>query len=108
MLYLVLVSLIWAFSFGLIGKRLAGLDPTAVAALRLALACVVFLPFFRWRGLTARMALHLALIGVVQFGAMYILYLRAFSDLPSYAVALFTVTTPLYVALFDAALERRW
>jgi drug/metabolite transporter (DMT)-like permease len=105
---LLLVSLIWAFSFGLIGKRLAGLDSTAVATLRLALALLVFLPFFRWRGLSGRVALRLALIGAVQFGAMYLLYLRAFADLPSFAVALFTVTTPLYVTLFDAALERRW
>jgi len=105
---LLLVSFVWAFSFGLIGKRLAGLDPTGVATLRLALALLVFLPFFRRGALTLRTALGLAAIGAVQFGAMYLLYLRAFADLPSYAVALFTVTTPLYVALLDAALERRW
>ncbi|HVU23281.1 MAG TPA: EamA family transporter [Opitutus sp.] len=108
MLLLLLVSLIWAFSFGLIGNTLAGVDPTAIAVLRLALALLVFLPFFRRSGLGARAALRLAFIGAVQFGAMYLLYLRAYRDLPSYAVALFTITTPLYVALLDAALERRW
>jgi hypothetical protein len=35
---LVLVSLIWAFSPGLIKGRLIGLDPTAVGVIRLALA----------------------------------------------------------------------
>jgi drug/metabolite transporter (DMT)-like permease len=108
MFLLLLVSFIWAFSFGLIGNKLAGVDPTAIAVLRLALALLVFLPFFRRGSLSAGAAFRLALIGAVQFGAMYLLYLRAFRDLPSYAVALFTITTPLYVALLDAALERRW
>jgi drug/metabolite transporter (DMT)-like permease len=108
MFFLLLVSFIWAFSFGLIGNKLAGVDPTAIAVLRLALALLVFLPFFRRGPLGILMALRLALVGAVQFGAMYLLYLRAFRDLPSYAVALFTITTPLYVALLDAALERRW
>ncbi|HWA85783.1 MAG TPA: EamA family transporter [Opitutus sp.] len=108
MFLLLLVSFIWAFSFGLIGNKLAGVDPTAIAVLRLALALLAFLPFFRRGALDARTALRLVLIGAVQFGAMYLLYLRAYLDLPSYAVALFTITTPLYVALFDAALERRW
>jgi drug/metabolite transporter (DMT)-like permease len=104
---LFLVSLIWAFSFGLIGTRLAGVDPTAVAVLRLALALAVFLPFFRRDGLGAAAMLRLALIGAVQFGAMYLFYLQAFRHLPSHEVALFTITTPLYLALLDAARERR-
>jgi len=104
---LFLVSLIWAFSFGLIGSRLAGIDPTAVAVLRLALALAVFLPFFRRGGLAAGAMLRLALIGAVQFGAMYLFYLRAFRHLPSHEVALFTITTPLFLALLDAARERR-
>jgi drug/metabolite transporter (DMT)-like permease len=43
---LLIVSLIWAFSFGLIKGRLAGLDPTAVAVLRLALAAAAPAVFF--------------------------------------------------------------
>jgi len=104
---LFLVSLIWAFSFGLIGRRLAGVDPTAVAVLRLALALAVFLPFFRRGGLGWSAMLRLALIGAVQFGAMYLFYLQAFRHLPSFEVALFTITTPLYLAFLDAVLERR-
>lgn len=106
MLFLLLVSLVWAFSFGLI-KQLAGIDSTAVATLRLALAFVVFLPFFRRGSLTLAAGLRLAAIGAVQFGLMYLFYQRSYFYLPAYAVALFTLTTPLYVALLDALVERR-
>jgi len=108
MLLLLFVSLVWAFSFGLIKGQLAGLDSTAVATLRLALALLVFLPFFRRGSLTLASAVRLALVGAVQFGLMYLLYQRAYAYLPAYAVVLFTLTTPLYLALLDAALERRW
>lgn len=107
MIYLLLVSFIWAFSYGLIKGKLAGVDPVAVATIRLALALIVFLPFFRWRGLTRSSALRLAAIGSLQFGLMYLLYQSSFAYLPAYAVGLFTITTPLYVALFDGIAERR-
>jgi drug/metabolite transporter (DMT)-like permease len=107
MILLLVVSVVWAFSFGLV-KRLAGLDPTAVAALRLVIALAVFIPFFRPRGLSGGQMLRLALVGALQFGIMYILYLRSYAHLHAYEVALFTITTPLFVALIDAALEMRW
>ena len=108
MILLLVVSAIWAFSFGLIKGRLAGLDPTAVAVARLVLSLAVFLPFLRTRGLGARAQLRLAAIGAVQFGAMYLLYQSSYVHLKAYQVALFTITTPLMVALIDAAAERRW
>lgn len=105
---LLIVSLIWAFSFGLIKGRLAGLDPTAVAVLRLALAAVVFAPFLRLKAFPPRLGLAYAAIGAVQFGGMYALYLRAFAHLQAYEVALFTIFTPVYLALLDAAVERQF
>ncbi len=108
MYLLLIVSFIWAFSFGLIKVRFAGVDPTAVTALRLAFALVLFLPFYRRRGLAAPAIARLALIGAVQFGAMYLFYQASFSYLKGYEVALFTLLTPLYLTLIDAALERRW
>lgn len=105
---LILVSFIWAFSPGLIKGRLTGLDSTAVATIRLALALLVFLPFFRPRGLSRTALLRLTLVGTVQFGLMYLFYLRAFALLPAYAVGLFTITTPLYLVLIDAVVSRRW
>ncbi len=108
MFLLLLVSFVWAFSFGLIKDRLAGVDPTAVATLRLGLALIVFLPFFRPRAVGRGRQLQLAAIGAVQFGVMYILYLRAFAHLKAFEVALFTITTPFFVALLDGALQRRF
>ena len=69
MLHLVLVSLLWAFSPGLTKGLTAGLDSSFVAAARLGLALLVFLPFLRLKGLTPRLALSLAALGAVQFGA---------------------------------------
>lgn len=106
MILLLAVSLVWAFSFGLV-KGLGGLDPTAVAALRLAISLAVFAPFFRPLRMGAAAASRLALIGAVQFGAMYVLYQRSYAHLHAYEVALFTITTPILVALIDAAVERR-
>ncbi len=106
MYLLLLVSLIWAFSFGLT-KRLAGIDSTAIATLRLVLALVVFVPFLRSAAISVRTGWRLAFIGAVQFGLMYLLYQRSYVYLPAYAVVLFTLTTPLYLALLDALAERR-
>jgi drug/metabolite transporter (DMT)-like permease len=102
---LLLVSIIWAFSFGLI-KRLTGIDGAFISAARLALALLVFLPLLRVRGLTARTALALAGIGAVQFGVMYLAYNESFRFLKSYEVALFTLTTPVLVTLLADAFDR--
>ena len=60
----------------------------------------MFLPFVRrvpWKT-----ALALFAIGTVQFGFMYLAYMTSFRYLKSHEVALFTVTTPLFVAaLYD-------
>lgn len=99
MLYLVVVSLVWAFSFGLIGNELAGLSPAWMAWIRLAISAAVFLPFVRrvpWKT-----ALALFAVGAVQFGFMYLAYMTSFRYLQSHEVALFTVVTPLFVAGLD-------
>lgn len=106
--YLIAVSLLWAFSFGLIKGRLGGLDSSFVAAARLGFAVLIFAPFFRTRGLTPRLAGQLAALGAVQFGAMYIAYNESFRHLAAHEVALLTLTTPLFVTLFADALERRF
>lgn len=108
MFLLLFTSLVWAFSYGLIKGQLTGIDATAVAALRLLCAVVVFLPFLRPSRIPRRSARRLALIGAVQFGLMYVLYLHAFAYLQAYEVVLFTIFTPVYVALLGAALERDW
>lgn len=106
MLLLLVVSLLWAFSFGLIKGRLAGLDSAFISAARLGLALLVFLPFLRLKGVTLRTAAALTGIGAVQFGLMYLAYNESFRYLPAYEVALFTITTPILVTLLADAIDR--
>jgi carboxylate/amino acid/amine transporter len=110
MAHLILVSFLWAFSFGLIKRHLGGLDSAFVTAARLGLALLVFLPFLRLRGVSTRTALTLAALGAVQFGVMYLAYIESFRYLHAYEAALFTITTPILVTLFADALDRtlRW
>lgn len=108
MLYLLAVSLLWAFSFGLIKGQMGGLDPTAVTVVRLAFALLVFLPFLRMAKIPRKALGWLATIGAIQFGVMYLLYLNSYGFLQAHEVALFTILTPLYVTLLDAALENRF
>lgn len=107
MIYLFIVSLIWAFSFGLIKNQLAGVDANFIAAARLLISLLVFLPFLRLRAVSRRLGLRLVLTGVVQYGLMYIAYQYAFRFLQAYEVALFTIFTPLYVTLIHDAFRRR-
>jgi drug/metabolite transporter (DMT)-like permease len=106
---LLAATLLWALSFGLIRHHLTGLDPTFVAWARMLLALPVLLPFVRWRELSCwpgppgQVAARLAGVGAVQYGLMYTGYIAAFGFAAAHEVALFTVTTPLYVSLiFDA------
>lgn len=109
MFWLLLVSLAWAPSPGLIGEYLSGrVDPALVSFVRVTLALVVLAPFFRARGLRAREMFVLALIGAVQFGVMYVAYTTAFEFLKSsYMVAVLTIVTPFLVCLLDDLWERR-
>jgi drug/metabolite transporter (DMT)-like permease len=106
MLLLLLVSVIWALSFGLTAQ-VAGLGAPFVAAARIVLAALVFLPFLRVKGMGPRRAWLFAAIGALQFGLMYLLYTASFRWLQSSEVALFTIFTPLFVALVSDLLERR-
>ena len=106
MSYLVAVSLVWAFSFGLIGNHLAGLSPAWMGWIRLGLSALVFLPFVRrvpWKT-----GLGLFAIGAVQFGLMYWAYLTSFRYLKSHEVALFTVLTPIFVAALNDLVGRKF
>ncbi len=107
MVYLIVTSLIWAFSFGLIGNVLKGLDPLSVASVRLVVALVVFLPFVRPGRVAVRDRWFLMLLGAIQFGLMYVCYLSAFRFIPSHLVALFSVLTPVYVVLIHSLRKKR-
>lgn len=108
MVYLLLVSFIWAFSFGIIKDNLVGIDSNFVAFARLLIPAVLFLPFIRLQGLQRKTIAKLALIGMLQYGVMYITYIYSFQFLKAYEVALFTILTPLYVTLVNDFLKRRF
>ena len=108
MVELLIVSLVWAFSFGLIKDNLANIDPNFVAFARLFISLLVFLPFLRLKGLTRRTSFRLMLVGAIQYGIMYIAYNLSFRYLKAYEVALFTIFTPLYVTLIDNLFQRRF
>lgn len=107
MIFLWVTTLVWGFSFALIGTALRGVDPFVVAAMRLGLAFFCFLPFLRLRTSRLRGPIpgKLILIGAVQFGGMYVAYLSAFGYAPAYVVALFSSFTPLWIAFLGAFLR---
>ena len=110
MIYLVITSVIWAFSFGLIQHKLVGvgLDPFVVAFLRLVISLGLFVPFVRPWTLPPRLAPRLVLLGTVQYGMMYTTYLYSYRFLESHQVALFTILTPLFVTMFADLWKRRF
>ncbi|HWA24488.1 MAG TPA: EamA family transporter [Lacunisphaera sp.] len=106
--YLIAVSLLWAFSPGLTKHLTNGLEPSFIAAARLGLALLVFLPFLRFKGLTPRLAIQLMGIGAAQFGLMYLAYNESLRRLQAYEVALFTLTTPVFVTLIADVMDRQF
>ncbi|MER2492726.1 EamA family transporter [Catenovulum sediminis] len=106
MIYLLITTLTWAFSFGIIGNTLKGLDLLQVADTRLLLAFIAFLPFLKFNTTNWQEKRQLVLLGAVQFGIMYTCYLSAFRFIPSHLVALFSVLTPLYVVLINDLRQR--
>jgi len=104
--YLVGVTLIWAFSFSLIGEFLAGrIDSYFAVLIRVALAAVIFLPFTKFISIPMRLKASLMSIGAIQIGIMYLFFYNSFSYLSVPEVVLFTIFTPLYVTIIYDALK---
>lgn len=107
--YLVGVTALWAFSFSLIGVYLAGqVDSYFAVLMRVVLAILVFLPFLRPRLLTGRARVVLMALGAIQLGVMYTLLYQSFLLLSVPEVLLFTIFTPVYIALLDDLLFGRF
>ena len=106
---LIFVTILWAFSFSLIGVYLAGtVDSYFSVFTRVLLAAAVFLPLLRFRGCRPRTALTLMAIGAVQLGLMYLFYYQSFLLLSVPEVLLFTIFTPVYIALLYDLLAKRF
>lgn len=109
MRYLLIVTLLWAFSFSLIGEYLAGRVDSYFAVLtRIVIAGLLFVPLTRWRGQVPAFVRGMLLIGALQFGITYVCLYQSFSVLSVPEVLLFTILTPLHVTLIEDALNRRF
>ena len=108
MALLIITTILWAFSFSLIGEYLAGhVDSYFSVLMRIGLAALVFIPFLRLRGQTLKTIALYMLVGAMQLGVMYLLSFRAYLYLTVSEFLLFTVLTPLYVTLIYDLLSKR-
>lgn len=99
---LILMTLVWAFSFSLIGEYLAAdVDAYIAVFIRMVLACVLIVPFLRIGQTPTKKRLYLMGIGAIQIGLMYLLLYHAFLYISVAEVLLFTIFTPLYITLLD-------
>lgn len=99
MLYLFIATICFSLSFGLINSQLASLPAEFVVFFRLFVATLIFLPFLKKFNL--KTVLSVTLIGILQFGIMYLAFLKAFKYLQGNEVALLTTTTPIFVAIWS-------
>lgn len=104
---LIFVSILWAFSFGLIKGQLTGIDPSLVAAIRLLLCAIIFLPFIKF-STDNKLSSKLLALGMLQFGVMYWAYIQSYQYLPAYLVAVLTIFTPIYVYILSCFIEKKF
>jgi drug/metabolite transporter (DMT)-like permease len=90
-------------------SELTDLDPNLVSFIRIIISLLIFLPVMRLKKIKdPKLALHLLVIGAIQFGLMYVSYIYAFQFLKAYEVALFTILTPIYVSMINDMLNKRF
>jgi len=107
LIYLLLVSILWAFSFGIIKDNLISIDSNFISFARLFISFIVFLPFIKIKNLGQKLIFQLLIIGSIQYGIMYVTYIFAFQFLKAYEVVLFTVFTPIYVVIINDIFKKK-
>ena len=105
MIYLILVSILWSFSFGIIKYGLPGIDSTLISVMRNLIALLFFASLTLYNFKKFSFDIRLVLIGAIQFGLMYILYIQSYQYLPAYLIATFTITTPIFIGIFSQLLD---
>ncbi|SFJ23569.1 EamA family transporter [Olleya namhaensis] len=109
MRYLFGVTIIWAFSFSLIGVYLSGyVDAWFSVLMRIGIATLLFSPFLRLNKLKKETIFKLTAIGAVQLGLMYCFYFQSFNYLTVPEVLLFSVFTPIYITLLNDILSKQF
>ena len=107
MIYLIIVSILWSFSFGIIKYSLSGLDSSYISFIRSLIALLFFSSISIYNIKKFTLDLKLILIGALQFGLMYIFYIQSYAYLPAYLIATFTITTPIFVGLASKYIARQ-
>ena len=106
MLYLIIVSILWSFSFGIIKFGLTGVDSIFISFFRSLIAFIFFSSLTLYNIKKFSFDTKLIIIGAIQFGLMYVFYIQSYQYLPAYLIATFTITTPIFVGLFSQALMK--
>ena len=107
MIYLIIVSILWSFSFGIIKYSLNGVDSSYISFIRSLIALLFFSSISIYNIKKFALDLKLILIGALQFGFMYIFYIQSYAYLPAYLIATFTITTPIFVGLASKYIARQ-
>ncbi|MDR1285436.1 MAG: EamA family transporter [Campylobacteraceae bacterium] len=108
MIYLIIVTVLWAFSVSLIGEYLVGLDSYFLVFLRVFLASLIFIPFTKFKGVFKKLQISLLLIGSVQIGIMYLCLYHSYRFLTVPEILLFTIFTPFYVTIIYDILHKQF
>ena len=107
MFYLIITTIIWSFSFSLIGNYLStDINSWSLAFLRSTIACIFFLRWIDFK-IPFSYILKIVLIGALQIGIMYMLYLNAFNYTSVQKILLFTVTTPFYITMISQIINKK-
>ena len=107
MIYLIIVSILWSFSFGIIKYSLNEVDSSYISFIRSLIALLFFSSISIYNIKKFTLDLKLILIGALQFGLMYIFYIQSYAYLPAYLIATFTITTPIFVGLASKYIARQ-
>lgn len=99
--YLFITTILWSFSFSLIGNFIAvEMNSWTLAFLRSLVACIFFAPWINFK-IPFDYVIKMIIIGALQIGIMYLLYLNSFNYASVQKILLFTITTPLYVFIIS-------
>jgi len=105
---LIATTIIWSFSFSIIGNVISSaVDSWSLAFYRSLLGFIFFLPWIK-KSKISKYQFKLIPIGALQIGLMYIFYLSAFNFTTVPRVLLFTTTTPLYIAITDSLITKNY
>lgn len=107
MIYLILVSILWSFSFGIIKYGLSGIDSSFISLMRNLIAFLFFASLTLYNFKKFIFDIQLILIGAIQFGLMYVLYIQSYQYLPAYLIVTFTITTPIFIGIFSQLLQNK-